>query len=383
MSEINANANDTLERVAKTQNFNNANDMLEQISEGLKSNNGVDVASAKNAARTVLTTLTPLLFDQYVRELKYSNFYGDFVKQFFFKVVETGNGTQVINQLPVGPTNTTTPLNLSQWTPQQQSKKFVETQTINFFTNSSNPENQTFSSQGFCVELELTISETEYLAYFKNGNIEVFYQNLRKQIEETTILAIYDKIANLVTGTSFSPQKTITGTATNAFECWTKEIFPNIRQMCLPNVDYNYSPQSKCMEAPLFKDVRIIMSPLTWTNLKTNIMSQLFHVDYFKDGVLDEENIDVLGRKLTLGNGTEAITLATSNYIDDNTIIVYEKGELLKWIRQYQGTASQFFASNFTNYYHHYEVLALDFMPWAKCFKYTNSSLNVNPNGAN
>lgn len=379
INETNKAANQIYNDVAsKIRSGATGDDLVNEIAEGLNSNNPVDVANARSVAKAFTAQLTPLLFDQYVREIEYSGFYGKIVKRFFYKEVIVGNGTQIVQPLPVGPTNTTTPINLNNFVPTAQTPKFVDVWSLNFFTNTSTPTNQTFSSQGFCVESELTIPETEYLAYFREGNPEKYFAQLRKQVEETVILTVYDKIGNML-ATNFNPQTVINGTATNSFECWTKEILPAISEMLIPNTKYNYSVSTKYFGEAKMENVHIYMSSKTWTNIKTYLMSQNYNVELFKNKMLTDENVDVLGFKLNLGNGTQAITLQSTQYLDDDTVIVGDDN-LIRWIRQYQGTASQFFASNFTTYYKHYEVMAIDFLPWGKCFKYTNTNLNNNPN---
>lgn len=379
--ELNKASNEILNKVAKDLNYNDGNEMVEAIAEGLNSTNKADVATAKGAAKAVVQTLTPLLFDQYVNSITYSSKYGEFASRYFFKVVDEGYGTQIIQPLPVGPKNTTTPIDKNVFVPDAQTAKFIEQVQINIYTSTSTEANLQFAPEGFCSEIELTIPEYIYIPFFKSGNPEKYFSQLRKQIDETTGMVIFDKIAKMLT-TSFNPQTSISGSATNSFECWTKEIFPAINQMCLPNIKYNYDNSSKYISAADKQTLKILMSVKTWTNLRTNLMSQLYRNDMFKDGVLDENNVELLGYKLNLGNGTQAITLEASEYIDDNTIIVYEP-ELIKWVRQYSATESQFFAKNFTIYYHHYETLAAKLMPWGKCFKYTNNNLNTNPDGAN
>lgn len=376
MSKLNQQIDDAIQ---STTNMS-SEDTIRSIADGLNSDNEGVVANAKAMARAVITTLTPLLFYQYIQDLPELTPMERLVKMFYAGTYTQGNGYMDIVNLPTGAKNTTTPIDNNQWVPTAQTTSLIETYQINFFTSTSTPMNQTFAPEAFCFEKELTIPETQYLEVFKEGNPEKFFINLKKLVNDSFTLFMYDKIAKALTST-IAPAKTVQGSATNAFECWAKDINALIIDMMNYNSSYNYDGTSKYnhyCEKPY-----IICSQLTYETLTANLQSQLFNNAKFDNlDMFNRDRFMLLGNTITYGDQSTAITTTANQYINDTTVILIEPN-IIKWIQQFSGEASAYFPTNFTMYFKHYRVMAMKYTPWAKCVKYTNTKLNVSPNGGN
>lgn len=214
MSKLNQQIDDAIQ---STTNMS-SEDTIRSIADGLNSGNEGVISNAKAMARAVITTLTPLLFYQYIQDLPELTPMERVVKMFYAGTYTQGNGYMDIVNLPTGAKNTTAPIDNNQWVPTAQTTSLIETYQINFFTNTSTPMNQQFAPEAFCFEKELTIPETQYLEVFKEGNPEKFFSNLKKLVNDSFTLFMYDKIAKALTST-IAPAKTVAGTGTNAFEC--------------------------------------------------------------------------------------------------------------------------------------------------------------------
>lgn len=366
--------------ITKITGKENADDGINAIANDLNSGDPVSEGFAKEHAKAIVTTLTPLLFRQYIEDLPDVTRMEKFVRQFFFDTVREGNGVQDIEPIMTGIKNGTTPINLSKFTVDGQVPIKQEVFNINLFTSGSTPSNQTFAPEAFCFEKEITIPETQYLEVFKEGNPEKLFNNLKQSIFNVFTLYMYDKCCKMLTE-SFSPHKTVNGDGTNAFECWSQDINNLILDMRNFNNFYNYENTSVLHEP---ESLKIICSQKTYSTLNSSLMSQLFNSANFDvNGMFGRENFWLLGNKINVPvDQSQAITVATDQYINDNTVIIVEP-TILKWIQQYSNLSSTYFSTNFTIYYHHYTVLAMKHNPWAKAVKYTNANLNTQPDGAN
>ena len=85
-----------------------------------------------------------------------------------------------------------------------------------------------------------------------------------------------------------------------------------------------------------------------------------------------------LSNKLTIGNSQTAISTDSTQYVDEDTIYVFDKN-LIKSLIQVQRNESQAWAENMTIQLTLHVWGVVGTLPWNKVFKYTNENLKVLP----
>lgn len=364
-------AKETADEYAKSRGKSNINELTEEIREGLNSGNEVREELAKAQARAILADLTKLILKQEYQSTE-SFGYLDFVNYFDDGVVKEGNSKMYQHGLATGKTS----WQLNKWIPDAHTAKTLDKHVISIYTDASGLN---LTPQAYQFKKNQTIEESQYIPYFKAGNMGAFISDLYKQIDETYKMFIFDKIATLIT--SSTPAKTVSGTATNAFECWVKEILPLVEDMKTASSDFNYKSGCKVLRASNQADIKILVNPKVLTTLKSGIESQVFNAKLFEGGgVLDISNFINLGKKFTVGDQDTPISVeSTTYYIPENTIYIINTKNCIKHIKQVQAVESQFFAENLTTNIVKHVWGAVDFLPWAQIVKYTSNKLNELP----
>lgn len=279
--------------------------------------------------------------------------------------IENGNSKEYIFNKPTGKTEWLA----NMFVPDKKSKKSVESHVIQMYDADGN-----LGPKAYQFKKTQTIESFEYLPYFLSGTLNEFIYDLTQQIEDVYAYFKFEKLASLAT--SLAPAKTVAGTATNMFDCLVNEVFPLIKEMTLPNVDFNYNALSKAIGVSQIDDLLIIMSTANAQKISSGIKTQLYNAQLF--GSLGwEDRIVNLGKHFVIGTQEDDIAMG-NEFVDDNTIYVIDR-KAIKHLLQINKKESQSWAENMTISVALHVWGAADILPWGKCFKYTNVNLSKLP----
>lgn len=361
-------AKNVADKYASIKGVKQIEDIVEPIKAGLDSSDPVVKEMSVQQGRAVVTDLTRLILRQEIFTNPTASYTNRLVSMFNDGVVNEGNGKIYDFNNATG---------VDSWNPTKFIPDGETTTAVDEFKIEMYNTSGALSTQGYQFKKSITFIDTKWIPYFRAGNLTGFIAQLQSNIDLSWNLYMFDKLATLITGSN--PNKSITGTATNAFDAWALDIIPEIRSMTTYSSDYNYKAANKNLFASNVEDLFIIASPKTIQTLESGIKTQLFNPKALNiGGLISGENFFNFGKKLTIGDQTATIANQTTNYIDDTTIFVVHK-DAIKHFTQVDRIESQFFAHNLSTTIVMHKWGALDFLPWGQIFKYTNNNLNTMP----
>lgn len=346
-------------------------DVIKPIQEGLNSDDLTVQDLARSQARATVEQLSRLILRQEIFTNPDANYIYQFVNKFNDGVVNEGNGKLYDFNNATG---------VDSWDPAKFIPDNLTTTSVDEFKiEMYNTNGALNTSQGYQFKKPITFIEKNWIPYFRAGNLIGFIGQLQANMEKAWNYYMFDKLATKITATTTTYKKTIQGTAANAFDAWSTEILPAIRNMTLLSAEYNQKTGQNNLMLSNPKDLLIIASSKTIQTLESGIKSQVFNAKFLDlRGILDESNFTNLGNKITVGATTDAISVSNTPYVDDNTIYVIHK-DAIKHFTQVDRVETQSFAHNLSTTIVMHKWGALDFLPWGQCFKYTNQHLNTLP----
>lgn len=353
---------------AASKNVKSINEILDPIKTGLNSEDPTVKEISIQQGRAVVTDLTRLILRQEIFTNPDASYTSRLVSMFSDGVVNEGNGKLYDFNNATG---------VDSWDPTKFIPTGETTTAVDEFKIEMYQANGALSSQGYQFKKSITFIDTKWIPYFRAGNLTGFIAQLQKNMDLAWNLFMFNKLATLIT--TSTPNKVVTGTATNCFDAWALEILPEIRNMTTYSKDYNYKAGQTNLIASNVSDLFIIASPKTIQSLESGIKSQLFNPSALNiGGIISGENFYNLGKKLTIGDQTTQIDSQATNYVDDTTIFVVHK-DAIRHFTQVDRVETQFFAHNLSTTIVMHKWGALDFLPWGQIFKYTNTNLNTMP----
>lgn len=267
-----------------------------------------------------------------------------------------------------------------------QENKFIPTGTTNTYFKTHfikfKEQNGSLSSGSVRKLFEIVYIEADLITYFINGQLDVFIQEqILSQIEESMRVYLYDFVMKMLIDTN-NRGKNINGTATNAFDCWTTEIFPETKLMTMNSSKYNVDRQlTEAIDASSKDDLVLLCSSKTYTTLESNIRSQLFNSG--KVNIYDYVGqVHVPNNKFSFNGNTIGIEQNNSvdvQYIPDNKVIIFDKKNYVRILTMLKVAGSQFYPTNLAMLKVLHLWLASGYLPWGKVMTYTNNNLNTSP----
>lgn len=355
---------------AKEMGYASAPELIDNLKMGVATKN----LSATKTAGDFLNSLTLKVLKQELNSPDIGNPYQKFVSMFDAGELDAGNSKEFIFHLQTGmgeydetkfiPTGITTPI--------------IESQILSMMKKVQG-QADTLTDYAFRYKKGISIVPELWLYYFINNKLSEFISQVLGNLKNTIYLKLFDKILNQIF--TATPQKTITGTATNNFNAFTQEIFPEIKNMSYFTNVYNLSSESKYATTSSSDDLIMIMSNNNKVKYNAGILSQSFNAKYADfETYIKPENIIVPAKRFTIGDQDTAITFLNDEYIDDNTIYVLDKRNI-KFMKQLDIMEVQNFSENLIkqNTLHFWGLTAL--LPQLKIFKYTNVNLSTAPAG--
>ena len=343
-------------------------EVTEPIKEALNSENPIDVAAGKRIAQGVIEDLVSLCLQQSIMFTRLPEQY-DLVDRVYDGTLTEGNSKEYIASLDTGHET----YQASMFIPTKQTLKQQEHYLLQMYDSSN-----TLNPKAYQFKKELTITEPQWIPYFKSGKLNEFISGLMESIYRSYKLFLFNKLADIIANKTNG--KVIDGSATNLYDA-LQEFLPQVEEMYLLNSQFNAEQTSQVIDAKDERTILIFCSTKIKSLIKNGIKTQLFNAELLGAGAktMTSENLYNLGNKITISNQDAILVDSKTPWIDDNTIIALEINGI-KHIDQLKEVQSQYFAANNTLYvaYHCWGVI--DILPWAKKLVYKNNNLATLPN---
>lgn len=344
----------------------NVKDFMETTNLQMKSTDLITRKSGETRAAGFVKELALLLLYQVVIDSNSIEYMNSFSNAFNDGEISEGNSKEYIVSLDTG----FDAYDESKFIPSNITKPLQENTIISMFN-----ADKTLNKDAYQFKKSLTITEMEWLPYFKSGELKKFIDLISGKMLRSYELFKFDMLAKLLT--SLVPQKVIAGVEKDCFRCISNEVFPEIENMIKYNKDYNLLASSDYVDACNESDIILVVGNKLLSRLKNGVESQLFNAQFFGPNS-KPYNILTLSNKLTFGDSQTAITTDTSQYVDEDTIFAFDKN-LIKSLIQVQKNESQSWAENMTIQLTLHVWGVVGTLPWNKIFKYTNANLKVLP----
>lgn len=355
-------------KYAELKGVESISEVVDPIKKSLNSSNPVDVAAGKRIAQGVIEDLVALCLQQSIMFTRLPEQY-DLVDRVYDGTLTEGNSKEYIASLDTG--NVT--YEPTMFVPTKQTLKQQEHYLLQMYdsANSLNPKAYQFKK-------ELTITEPQWIPYFKSGKLNEFISGLMESIYRSYKLFLFNKLATIISDNTKG--KIVNGSAGNLYDA-LQEFLPQVEEMYLLNSEFNAEQSSKVIDAKDERTILIFCSTKIKSLIKNGIKTQLFNAELLGAGAktMTTDNLFNLGNKITIGDQDAILVDSKTPWIDDNTIIAVEINGI-KHIDQLKEVQSQYFAANNTLYvaYHCWGVI--DILPWAKKLVYKNNNLSTLPN---
>lgn len=357
---VNSTTGETFKDIKDLQNT--ANDLM-------RSSNIVEQQRGMEIARGAVKDLLLLCLYQQIEGNKLPG-YMDFANKFDDGYIENGNSKQYMFSNDTGVDS----YQETEFVPSAVTNTSVDSFIIQMYSAGGVLN----ANQAYQFRKPKSITEAQWIPYFKAGKLAEFIGILRNEIHRVYSYYKFNKIATKIT--TSTPAKTIEGTATNMFDCFVKEVLPTIREMTTLNSKFNYDVRNKNLTAAAPEDLMLIANGKVITQLSAGIKTQLFNqqlLDYHN--LLDSMNIVNLGNKIVVPEDVNTpISVEDTPYVDEETIWIVHK-DALKHVLQIDRTESQSFAANMVIQLYLHVWGALDILPWGQIVKYHNANLMTMP----
>lgn len=307
--------------------------------------------------------------------------------------------------------------NMNEYVPSNAVDAKIYSYTIQMYQQQADGT-KVLSPQAYQFRKRLSINEPIWMPYFKSNKLFEFISLEREKMRKTYAYFKFDQIIGLITANAKllafkanaqdGPQvggRLVKGTAKNAFEAFSQEIYPLINDCitgdinaCFGGTNYN----SALLETNP-SDIIMLMPNKLEAVLRAGISSQLFNAQLFDiKRALNEGNVRFIGNKisipgayqwdvdnqatptqlthnLTAGNESTPITKLDQPYIPDNMIIMFNK-HFIKHIFQIERALEQFYTNNMYHEYVLHVWACYDILPWCPFVVYVNDNLTTLPN---
>ena len=353
-------------RLSKEFGAENVKDFMESTTNQMNSKDPITKKSGEARAAGFVKELALLLLYQVVIDSNSIEYMNSFSSAFNDGEISEGNSKEYVVSLDTGHDA----YDESKFIPSGITKPLQENTIISMFN-----ADKTLNSNAYQFKKSLTITEMEWLPYFKAGELKKFIDLISGKMLRSYELFKFDMLAKLLT--SIVPQKVIAGVEKDCFRCLSNEVFPEIENMVKYNKEYNLDATSEYVDACNESDIMLVVGNKLLSRLKNGVESQLFNAQFFGPNS-KPYNILTLSNKLTIGNSQTAISTDSTQYVDEDTIYVFDKN-LIKSLIQVQRNESQAWAENMTIQLTLHVWGVVGTLPWNKVFKYTNENLKVLP----
>ena len=343
-----------------------AKDFIATTNLEMNSSDIITKSRATARAAGFVKELAILILYQTVEESNKIAFMDTFSEAFNDGNITEGASKEYIVSLDTG--NDTYDVN--KFIPDSITQPIQENKTISMLN-----ADKTLHKDAYQFKKSLTITEPEWLPYFKSGELKKFIEIISAKMVRSYEIFKFNLLANLLI--SLKPQKIIAGVEKDCFRCLSNEVFPEIENMIKYNSEYNLDATSEYVDACNEQDIMLVVGNKLLSRLKNGVESQLFNAQFFGPNS-KPYSIVSLNNKIQLSDSKTAIKTSTEQYVDEDTIWVFDKN-IMKSLIQVERNESQAWAENMTIQMTLHVWGVIGEIPYRKIFKYTNPNLKVLP----
>lgn len=356
---------------AKQKGYKNIQDLNNNLAKQMLDNSNVVRQAGERAAQQTIYDLSLLVLYQEVQG-QHDAPYLEFAELFNDGYIKEGNAKTYIFNMITGNGS----YDKTKFVPTQATTQSVKEHTIKMFESSSSA-GQVLAANAVQYKKPLTILTPNWTQYFIKNALNQFLTELRISMRKSFKIFKFHKVSKFLTG--LTDVKTIQGRATNMFDAFSEEIFPEIQKMDFYSSDYNRDQTFKGIEAAGSSNVYLIAHSNILSKLRTGIKSQLYNAKLLDiGGLMDSGRVFSLGNQFDIQDENTPITVTGTPYVDENTIWVFNKN-LIKFLYQVNTNVTQSFAENLATQLILHVWFTMDTLPWGQVFKYTNQNLKVLP----
>lgn len=375
------NINDLVNQAAKTiaesenegkpvNQHRSVEDIYKNIQEGLNSTNEITKEKALKQAAAFTSQLTQLVLRQTIDLIDLSEKENKIISKFQNYEMNEGNTYQFILTLNTGIEN----YHDTPFVPQNHTDPQIEVKNCSW----EKAPNQ-LGDNSFQWHKMLSLRAHEWVIYFKSNTLSEFIGAIRKQMIESITLMKRAKIQKFIQNLTIAKQ--ITGANTNV-DCYDSfvELLDHIDSMQFDGQEYCISSTSKNIKAAKKSDILLLINKKTLNLLRTGIKARLTNPGAFDlSNVIDMDNVVEFHKTITDNvNTSTVITTTNTDVIAPDTIIAIDKNALIL-IHKLFFSGQQLYHPNMTLQLDIHYWFMIDFLPWRKAFKFTDTKLLVVP----
>lgn len=375
--DINKLVNEAAEKIVEAENVGKpvekqktVEQLYSEIQQGLNSPNEIIKEKSARAAAAFTNQLTQLVLRQTMDIIDLSEKENKIISKFNNYEMGEGNTYQFILNLNTGVEN----YHQTPFVPTTHTDPQSEVKNCNW----EKARNQ-LGDWSFQWHKMQTLRQHEWVIYFKTNTLSEFVGNIRKQMLESITLMKRAKIQRFIQQLPISKQ--ITGNVANV-DCYDSflELLDHIDTMQFDTQEYCISNTSKNIKAAKKSDLLVLINKKTLNLLRTGIKARLTNPGAFDlSNVVDMDNVVEFHKTITENVDTNTvITTTNDNVIEPNTIIVIDKNALVM-INKLFFSGQQLYNPNMALQLDIHYWFMLDYLPWRKAFKFTDTKLSVIP----
>lgn len=362
--------------IASENGAKNAVEYIDNLKSDVNSKSTARAASARAAALDFTQKLLRLVLYQEIKsEFNLTKY--KWIDRFDDERIEAGDGKEYIKNLLTGVDTYVD----DAFVPTAATNPSADAKVIRLYDDGG-----TLNKYGFKALKPLTIVESKWFPYFMSGKLMQFIDEQVDIMKKSMFFykyTIFTRLFKDLIGTTDTNKisKRIQGTATNILSAFVNEIFPEIENMQYFNKEFarDATKNTQYPNVNNREDLLMIMNRKTLNRFKNGAMSNELNnkLINFND-VLPLENIIGTGADITVGPSTDNITVADTELVPENTVVVINKN-LFKYLWFVEISDSQKFVQNMSIQFVHHLWGVFGQLDWEGAFVYTNDNLLTLP----
>lgn len=359
--------------IAKEAGYDSAESFINETSSKARTGTASARANAKATALDFTQKLLKLVLYQEIKG-EYNLTKYDWINKFDDQRIEAGDAKEYIKNLLTG----VDAYNKDAFNPTTATPPSADAKLIRLYKDNGELEKYAFQALK-----PLTIIESAWFPYFLSGKLMEFIDGQVDLMKKSLFMYKYKVLTNFITdliGTTDENKisKRIQGTATNIFNCFTDEIFPEIENMQYFNNDFarDATKNTQYPNVNNREDILIIMNRKTYSKFKYGAMSdtRLNNLIGFNE-IVPVENIIGTGKNLEIGTSSDNITVGSTELIPENKVLVINKN-LLKFLWFVEVSDSQKYVQNMSIQFVQHLWGVFGQLDWEGAFIYENDALS-------
>ena len=301
----------------------------------------------------------------------------EYLRQFWDEADwNSGNGKRYIKHFPQIPQN----YDASKFIPTEVSSNAFKVHFLKFKNDDG-----TLAEGSEQKVYQIVYIQEQLITYFINGKMRKFIEEeILAQLEQPKLMYMYEKVVayqvdTLNTDGTAKNGKLLNGQGANLFESIV-ELLDEVALMRQTSSEYNVDKTLvEAFDSSAKENLIMLVSPKVKTMLGTDVMSQLFNAakieltEHVGQVYVPDNKFDFTGPTIKSQNVC---------YVDDETIIVFDKKNYVRFLDVLKFAGSQDYVTNMAHQKVIHQWFAKTKLPWGKVLTYKNANLTVSPSKA-